>query len=59
MQLRTLRAAVDEYVAKHSAGWFRKHATLFRRLFDQLQSILDLPCQSLTTPLIVQALRPY
>jgi integrase len=59
LQLRTLRAAVDEYVAKHSAGWSRKHANLFRRLFDHLQPILDLPCQALTTPLIVQALRPF
>jgi len=58
-QLKTLRAAVVEYVTKHSAGWSRKHGLMFRKAFDHLEPILDFPCQSLTTPLIVQALRPY
>jgi integrase len=59
MQLRTLRAAVEEYVHKHSAGWSRKHALMFKNSFDHIKPILDLPCQALTTPLIVQALSPY
>jgi integrase len=59
MQLKTLRAAVDEYIRRHSTGWSRKHSLTFKQLFTHLEAILDLPCQSLTTSLIVQALSPF
>jgi Phage integrase central domain/Arm DNA-binding domain len=59
LQLKTLRAAVDEYLLRHGDGWSRKHALTFRHSFRHLDSILDLPVQSLTPNIIVQALSPF
>jgi hypothetical protein len=59
MKSKTLRAAVDEYIDRHSVGWSRKHSLTFKQSFSHLGAILDLPCQSLTTSLIVQALSPF
>jgi integrase len=58
LQLKTLRAAVDEYLVRHSAGWSRKHAQGFKHSFDHLQPLLDLPCAQIDQAMIVRALTP-
>jgi integrase len=57
-RLKTLAAAVDEYLHAHSQGWSRKHALVWRRSFDHLQSILDLPVSQMDRSLVVSALKP-
>ncbi len=58
--LKTLAHAVDDYLIAHRDGWrSRKHALNWKNSFRHVMPVLgDLPVQSLTAPLIVQALTP-
>src|SRR6266516_4323682 len=58
--LKTLANAVDDYLIAHRDGWrSRRHALNWKNSFRHVMPVLgDLPVQSLTTPLIVQALTP-
>jgi len=58
LRLRTLAVAVDEYIHAHSQGWSPRHAFNWKRSFDHLQSILDLPVSQMDRSLVVSALKP-
>jgi integrase len=55
--LRPLKSAVDEYARLHGSAWSVRHAQIWRRSFQHLQPIMDLPVSKIDRAMIVEALR--
>jgi integrase len=58
-RLRTLQAAIDEYVRDRGKSWSVRHSKVWKQsLASHLKPLLDLPVSQIDRAMIIRALRP-